>query len=717
MYQGVPLAISGSVTALRFLIGTACALLPLASAHADGSSTTPPAGSPPVNSGPQGQQQPPEEVEQDVGQEAAEVNKSVVSKQELENERPQTAFEALKNVPGVVNSDTKGGVSDDFYIRGIHLSETTSYRLNGSFPIENNIGLMDDKERVEALKGVGALLYGVAPPAGIINLVTKRATPRPIAAITVSSTQYSFDRFGQLGALADVGSKFGSHDQFGVRANVSATHLNKGIIGATGQRYFASVASDWQVSKKLSLHLDVEAYYMDVVEQAIVRQLAPDRRTGMIPLPRVPDPTLLLSGPWAVYKTDGVNILGNLQYQIAEGWNFITEAGISHARRPQRFITRMTAYDINTGQGLETISLSNDQHYDNSYFKAELKQRTAITQFLTSYLSVGANFSERYFNNPTVTVVQPVPQNLYTPVALPAPPPANPTTNQPQDSYDWGFYAYDTLSFWERVHLLGGVRYTIYHADNVVPSGDHEVSTYHVWSPAIGTLVVLVPGLGAYASYMKGLEETGQAPIGSANQFQVLPPAIAKQTEVGLRLEKMGGVSATLGYFDINRANAVIDPVTNIYAINGTIHYQGVESTLSVELFRRLLIQAGGQWIHAEQHAPSSINGLRPENTPEWAGNSTVTYRFGWFLEGFRLSAGALYTGAREINPQNQGTIPAVTIFSAGAGYTTTVGRHLLAFNLNITNLGNRRYWSSASNNNLGVGQVRAFRFNAKFEY
>src|SRR6516225_9342271 len=233
--------------------------LPLSLAHADGSSTTPPSESAPAESGEQREQQPPEKAEQ-----AAAANKSVVSREAIESERPQTAFEALKSVPGVVNSDTKGGVSDDFYIRGIHLSETTSYRLNGSFPIENNIGLMDDKERVEALKGVGALLFGVAPPAGIINLVTKRATAKPVAAITVSSTQYSFDRFGQLGALADVGSKFGSHDQFGVRANVSATHLNKGIIGATGQRYFASVASDWQVSKKLSLHLDVEAYYMDV---------------------------------------------------------------------------------------------------------------------------------------------------------------------------------------------------------------------------------------------------------------------------------------------------------------------------------------------------------------------------------------------------------------------------------------------------------------------
>ena len=121
--------------------------------------------------------------------------------------------------------------------------------------------------------------------------------------------------------------------------------------------------------------------------------------------------------------------------------------------------------------------------------------------------------------------------------------------------------------------------------------------------------------------------------------------------------------------------------------------------------------------MHAVQHAPSAIDGLAPENTPTLTGNATLTYRFGWFLEGFRLSAGSLYTGAREINPLNQGSIPAVTTFTAGAGYARSFGGHRLTVNLNVTNLTDRRYWSSATNNNLGVGLQRAFRFNATFEY
>src|SRR5260370_34777239 len=150
---------------------------------------------------------------------------------------------------------------------------------------------------------------------------------------------------------------------------------------------------------------------------------------------------------------------------------------------------------------------------------------------------------------------------------------------------------------------------------------------------------------------MKGPEETGQAPAGSANQFQVLPPEPATQTEAGMRLQQVGGISAAVVYVDTNRANAVIDDVTNVYAINGTIHYQGVESTLSALLFKQLLVQLGGQWMHAVQHAPSAIDGLTPENTPRFTGNATVPYRFGSFLEGLPLIRRALHTGAGEIKP------------------------------------------------------------------
>src|SRR3546814_6425749 len=54
----------------------------------------------------------------------------------------------------------------------------TNFRLDGAlnmlsataFPLEN-------KDRVEVLKGASALYYGFSSPAGIVNLTMKRATP------------------------------------------------------------------------------------------------------------------------------------------------------------------------------------------------------------------------------------------------------------------------------------------------------------------------------------------------------------------------------------------------------------------------------------------------------------------------------------------------------------------------------------------------------------
>ncbi len=58
----------------------------------------------------------------------------------------------------------------------------------------------EDKQRMETLKGANAVMFGVASPAGIINLVTKRA-------LNVDTTSFmtSGNSFGQIGFAADIG--------------------------------------------------------------------------------------------------------------------------------------------------------------------------------------------------------------------------------------------------------------------------------------------------------------------------------------------------------------------------------------------------------------------------------------------------------------------------------------------------------------------------------
>ena len=110
-------------------------------------------------------------------------------------------YDVLRNTAGVTRQQNGGDTFDQLVIRGIAVENRTNYRLNGSLAIPNVSEIpMENKERVEVLKGASALYYGFTTPAGIVNLVTKRAGSTP-----VSTVGLGIDDKGSLQASADIG--------------------------------------------------------------------------------------------------------------------------------------------------------------------------------------------------------------------------------------------------------------------------------------------------------------------------------------------------------------------------------------------------------------------------------------------------------------------------------------------------------------------------------
>jgi hypothetical protein len=66
---------------------------------------------------------------------------------------------------------------------------------------------------------------------------------------------------------------------------------------------------------------------------------------------------------------------------------------------------------------------------------------------------------------------------------------------------------------------------------------------------------------------------------------------------------------------------------------------------------------------------------------------------------------------------QDQGTIPGYTLYSAGIGYATKIAGHRASMQLNVDNLGNKRYWNSAQQGTFGTGMDRSAKLNAKFDF
>lgn len=636
--------------------------------------------------------------------------KTTINRDVLQSSNAQNTYDAVKDVPGVAQADAKaGGGADNLQIRGIHLTSETGYRLDGGLPMANNVAMpTEDKERVQVLKGAGALEYGIASPAGIINYVLKRATKNPI-----NELSFSGNGFGQAITSIDVGRKFGSIDQFGVRMNLAGGETGGYARDTGGTRWLGAMTADW-TTRKASLRVGYEQFGINIVENASILQNKAGTN-GTITLPRIPDPSNLLSGTWD--RSVGLGRNAQLQATIrpSDAFTILAEVGRSDTYRPHRIVSQIGAYNIVTGKGTETSTLIQDQRYINSYANLAASFRSQHGDHLTNTLTVGYTNNDRYTNNPVNPQVTNK-QNIYNPVMLPGPTfPTGPLQYQPQLNKDYDYYFMNALVLAQRIHITGGLREIHYSADNVGGGTVNHTSTSFL-APAAGIVLDMTRNVSLYASYVKSLEQGGSAPINSKNAFAVLPAAPSTQREAGIRAFGSNGLSATLAYFYINRANATTDPITNIYALNGTNTFQGFEGTFAVRIAPRLTLGLGGQLMHAVENSPNdkSIDGKIPENTPKRSGTIGLAYQ-PRFARGMQLSAGLQSLSARQINPQDQGTIPGVTLVNAGMTLNKRIGDKRVSFNLNCRNCTDKRYWSSAVNGALGIGVPRTISFSARF--
>ncbi len=91
---------------------------------------------------------------------------NVITREVLDLQAASGLYDALRNTAGVTRQQNGGDTWDQLVIRGIGVENRTNYRLNGSLPVMNFSQVaMEDKERVEVLKGASALYYGFTSPA------------------------------------------------------------------------------------------------------------------------------------------------------------------------------------------------------------------------------------------------------------------------------------------------------------------------------------------------------------------------------------------------------------------------------------------------------------------------------------------------------------------------------------------------------------------------
>jgi iron complex outermembrane recepter protein len=618
---------------------------------------------------------------------------NVLTRELLDSQQAIQLYDALRNTAGVTSAQLNNALYSNMAVRGIVIENRGNYRLNGVLPVVNLIDLpIENKDRVEVLKGVSALYYGFTTPSGIVNLTSKR----PPDELVFDTTLFG-NRFGSLGAHVDYGQKF-ADGKFGVRVNVLYADLDIGLDNTSGERSFGSVAADWNVTDSLKFELDLERIDKTFSEPTTYFVATP--MTGAPILPPIPNPEKNLGGDWMQGDGFEENVLLSGRWRFAKDWEAVASVGRSDLTR-DRFFSQFQNYNLATGAGTVAVTLTNGNVNVNDNYRAEVYGAFYTGPFKHD-LTIGFTSNRRkaeVTNNPGATYAQ----NLFTPIApaaiaLPARVVA--TANQIDDE---GLYLFDRISYKEWLQLLVGVRQTDYSSQTARRIAPLTVTRYEAdeTTPAVGVVIKPREWLSFYGTYIEGLEEGGVAGVAQVNAGEVLPPNTSEQLEVGVKAE-LGQTLLTLGYFDIDRASAFVNTTTNRFVQDGRTSYKGFELSASGEVTESLSVYATAMSLDAKQErtANAALIGLRPENTPKFTGSLFVEYRVG-AVPGLAVSAGVFHTGNRPINQANIAIVDGFTTFDLGARFNTELFGNETTFRINAENVTDEKYWSATASSLL----------------
>ena len=658
----------------------------------------------------------------------------------IQSQQAQGLLDALRNTAGVSPAQTSTTVYSNIAIRGINVENRGNYRLNGTLPIVNLVDLpLEDKDRVEALKGASALYYGFTAPSGIINLTMKRPTPQEYIAATVFGNEY-----GSLGGHLDFGNTWGP---LGARINAVYGSVDSGIDNTRGHRSLLSAAFDFKPTDSVTVSLDAEHILKQVNEPGVYRyiKLPTPTPTNLYPtllLPPLLEPQTNFGPDWASNRAEERNLLTAVNWKISPAWALSVSYGTSHVVRDRHFNTiDLNDYSATTnGDGLLTIGQQPGATFDNSNYRAEVAG-AVNTWFIKHQLLIGASQNIRdAFNSVNVPALCPgatatakpvqCAQNVFNPVEIPETAFPLRTGTQARIN-DIGYYLFDRMELTRWLQVLGGVR----KADYTEKSLDNGQITFQDKPTSISYGAVVKPWewMSIYGTYIEGLESAGGAPITAANFGVQLPAADSTQREVGIKIEPKPGLLAQVAYFNIERASTFLNGA-NFFVLDGRSRFKGAEFSVTGEVTPDWSLYATGQFLDAKQISGAdtlittnpmtgvvtvvpTVVGRQIENTPKRTFSLASEYRLAGLLPGLSVNGAAYYVSDRAVNQFNNAFIPSYTLFDIGASYAGTFYGNETTLRVTGQNVADKKYFSSTGANVVAQGPPRMIKFSVSTKF
>lgn len=621
-----------------------------------------------------------------------------------------TVADALERDPSVRSTGQTGGIVDSFFIRGFAIGEGNLGELayDGVYGVAPNYRVFTEyAERVEVLKGPGALMYGISPNSGVggvINIVPKRPLAEDLTRFTGS---YASD--SQVGGHLDISRRFGDENQFGVRFNGSLQGGDTAVDDQERDLNIGAIALDYQ-GERLRLNLDFISQKESFEAASRPFTIAPG-----VEIPSAPNGRTNLPQDWGWSDTKEQSALLGGEYDLNDNLTVFAHAGGGRSD-----VKRMS------DQVPRILNDAGDTSNIPGYYKFNVDRSTAdvgmralfatgpVTHTTTIMATRYQDELSRGINNGTE-----IRSNIYHPVDVPKPYINSPKVLRISESELSGIALTDTLGFLDdRIQLTLGVRRQDIESRNYNASG--AVSSRYddnATTPLAGVVVKPWEDVSLYYNYVEGLSKGDIAPGTAANSGETFAPYKSKQHEIGVKYEH-GTFMTTLALFQIEKPSGEIG-AGNVFSVQAEQRNRGVELSMFGEVAPGTRLMGGVTLLDGEltDSATAANRGNKPVGVPDVQANLWAEWDTPW-VEGFTLTGGAIYTDSQYVNQANTQELPSWTRIDAGARYATKIEGRPTTFRATVQNVFDREYWSGvASYGAFSPGYPRTLQLSATVDF
>lgn len=621
-----------------------------------------------------------------------------------------TVADALERDPSVRSTGQTGGIVDSFFIRGFPVGEGNLGELafDGVYGVAPNYRVFTEyAERVEVLKGPGALMYGISPNSGVggvINIVPKRPLAEDLTRLTASYSSAS-----QTGGHVDISRRFGEDRQWGVRFNGSLGQGDTAIDEQKRELDIGAIALDYQ-GERLRLNLDFisQKEHWDGASRPFA--VAPG-----FGVPDAPNGRTNLPQSWGWSRTREQSALLGGEYDVSDSLTVFAHAGGGRAD-----VARLS------DQVPRILDAAGNTSNKPGYYKFNV-DRSTMDVGLRSLFETGpvnhtvTAMATRYQDELSrgITTGTDVLSNIYHPVDTPQQYLSAPKVLRVSESELSGVALTDTLSVLdERAQLTLGLRRQQIESRNygATPATSTRYKDSAI-TPVVGVVVKPWDNVSLYYNYVEGLSKGDIAPATADNGGLSFAPYETRQHELGVKFER-DTFMTTLALFQIEKPSGEVG-ADNLFSVQAKQRNRGVELSMFGEVTPGVRLMGGVTALDGTltDSAKAANKGNKPVGVPQAQANLWGEWDTPWW-NGFTLTGGAIYTARQYVDQANTQSLDAWTRFDVGARYATRIEGRPTTFRATVQNVLDHEYWSGvASYGAISPGYPRSLQVSATVDF